>query len=446
MIRLRYHLLAILICFALAAWGQTNTLLFNSSQQQLAGAAYAPASFGEEDRTFWFNFPSFHVGGGADFITRGQLLEILDGGEIPTSLVDEIIDGLGARNNLYGGAETTPLALGFKIKAKEKELFSVNLSWTERQAVSMEFGPNLLRLLWNGNKQFAGQQVDLGPIQAHGIYYREFALGGSAPVFTNKDLSLRAGFRAKYNIGIVSVDGAALAADFFTASDGSLIDFDIQGEANTAGFNEFDVLGGTGSGFGFDLGIASTFKQKFRVDVSILDIGSIKYDSDIETFQISASNEFQGLIVDNLLSQVEGVKTDSLENYFSTSSTEGGTFISALNTRLAVRVGYFVSAESKNNIEYQKHSIYLGYIQEFRDAAGATRKPKITGTYVYNAGSIIELGASLGVSGSDLDMGAFMSVRGGPFRFGLGSGDFSGLIMNSQKVSADLSFQLGFAF
>lgn len=446
MIRLRYHILAILVCFALAAWGQSNTLLFYSNQQQLAGAAYAPAAFGEEDRTFWLNLPSFHVNGGTDFITRGQALEILDGGEIPSSLVDEVVDGLSARNGFYGGAEITPLALGFKIRKQENELFSVNLSATVRGAGSTQFGPNLLKLLWNGNAQFASQQVDLGPIVGNMMLHNEFALGVAVPVYNNESMSLRGGFRAKYHVGIVGASGQTTSSSFYTAFDGSTIEYDIQGELATAGLSEVDPFGGAGSGFGFDLGASARFLENFRADLSVLDIGSVNFETDIETRTITANETFEGLIVDDILSNVEGIEPDSLSNYFDTESFEGGSFSTPLNTRLALRVGYFISAVNKRDQAYNRHSFFLGYIQEFRDAPGSSRKPKIQGTYVFNAGSILELGTTVGYSGSDMDLGAFFSLRGGPFRLALGSGDFSGLLINSQDAAADLSFQLGFAF
>ena len=71
---------------------QDNFLLF-SSQHELASSSILPSQLGSGNSTLWVNLPSVHAWAGTDFLKRGEAREILDGGQIPSELVDQVVQG-----------------------------------------------------------------------------------------------------------------------------------------------------------------------------------------------------------------------------------------------------------------------------------------------------------------------------------------------------------------
>lgn len=439
-------LLAIVLYFAGTNQAQDNDILLFGSQHELNASRVLPSAFGKvnADRNFWISIPYIHVNGGQDFMKNRELFEVLDGGEVPSQLITDVVNRMDGRNRIWAAAEVTPLAFGWRIRSKGEELVSMNLSITEQVFAKSSFGSGLFEVAWFGNAPYAGTVKELGPFEGDAVWQREIALGAAFPLADEQNFSLRGGFRAKYNMGMAAAHARPTASTLTTAVDGSEILYDLLVKANVSGMNDLDPMGGNGSGFGMDFGTSASF-GRWTADFSLLDLGFLTFKNDVTTFTARGEDEFVGL---NLEEAFEGDITfaDSLENYVWTEEIEGGEMTVSTSTRIVLRGGYAIPSIDKKGRNYARHSFFLSYIQGFVEGPRSSFEPQVSAAYVFNLNNIFELGTSVGYAHEDIDLGAFLSVRGGPFNFGLASSDFAGLLIGGSKSSADASFQMSFAF
>jgi len=433
----------------MASAQQDNFLLF-SSQHQLSSASVLPSQFGASSESVWISLPSVHAWGGTDFLKRSEAIEILNGGEVPTELVDQVINRLDERNYIYAGAEVSPFAAGYSIRKNGTEYLTLHLSWTEQAAVQTTIGEYLPKVAWFGNKPYAGTRLDLGPVQGSGIYQRKIALGAAFPLTGNDNFSLRSGFRLHYNMGMAAAFVRPSQAELFTATDGSSIDYDLLVKAQLAGVEDFDPFNSTGRGVGVDFSTSAAWGKndgkRFTADAGISDLGFMRFYDQVETHRIEGEQVFEGFQVEDVTNPFDGLDADTLNSFFNTETTPGGSFAMPMSTRMTFRFGYHLSDLDRRGRQFNKHSIYGVYTQGLTDGAMSTVVPGLTAAYVFNLNNILELGSSVGYVNDGFDMGAFFSVRGGAFRFGMGSTDFSGLLFNNAHAGADASMRMSLAF
>lgn len=439
-------LAGLLIGWSGTAAAQHDELLQFSGQHDLASSALFPSTLGENGQRYFINVASVHAWGGSDFLKLSEAREILDGGQIPSTLVDGVMARLGSRNRAFAGGEVTPLALGYQVRDKNRELFTLSLSWTEQTAGSIAFGEYLPRLAWEGNKGFAGTRLDLGPIEGNAYLRREFALGAAFPIHADENVSMRAGFRAKFAMASAGATFRDVRSEFFTAADGSVISYDLLMQMQLAGSTSVNPMAFNGSGVGIDFGTSVRWADGFSVDVALNDLGSMRYFGDVTTRTFEGETVFEGFEIDDPAQGIDGEDIGSFNDYFQTESTPGGSFRTGMGTHLQARFGYALQAVDRAGRDYDQHAFYLSWVQGFAETATTSVDPIVTGAYVYTLNNLLELGATVGYARKDIDAGAFLSVRGGPFRFGLGSADLSGLVIGGSKASADASMQMSLAF
>ncbi len=439
-------LAGLLLGWSGTAAAQHDEFLQFSGQHNLATSTAFPAALGENGERLFINLPSLHVYGGSDFLQLGEAKEILDGGQIPAALVDGVLDRLDRRNYAFAGGEISPLAFGYQFRKKEKELFTLSMTWTEQAAAQLVFGEYLPRVAWEGNAPFAGTRLDLGPIEGNVFLRREFGIGAAFPILSEEKMSMRAGFRTKFFMSSAAAHVRPTQAELFTASDGSQIDYDLLIKAQLAGSSSPNPMAMNGSGVGIDFGTSLRWTNGLSFDVALNDLGYMRYGSKVVTRTFEGERVFEGFELDDPAAGIDKDDIGRFNDYFQTESTPGGSFRTSLGTRLQMRGSYALKAYDIKGRSYDQHAFHLAYVQGFGDAGNSTIQPIITGAYVYTVANVLELGATVGYAYKDVDAGAFFSVRGGPFRFGLGSGDITGLVLNSNKASADASMRMSMAF
>lgn len=439
-------LAGLLLGWSGTAAAQHDEFLQFSGQHNLATSTVFPSAFGEDGQRYYINLPSFHAFGGTDFLKLNEAKEILNGGEIPASLVDGVLGRLDTRNYLFAGGEFTPLALGYQVRQKDKELFTISMSWTEQAAAQFIFGEYLPRVAWEGNAPFAGTRLDLGPIEGNAYMRREFALGAAFPIWQDDKVSMRAGFRGKFFMVSSAAHVRPTHAELYTAADGSLIEYDLLVKAQLSGTSGLNPLAMNGSGVGIDFGTSIRWTNGFSFDVALNDIGYLRHAGNVTTRTFEGETVFEGFEVDDPSEGIGEEAVGQFNDYFQTESTPGGSFRTSLGTRIQMRGSYALQAYDKKGRAYDQHAFHLAYTQGFSDAANSSIQPILTGAYVYTVANVLEIGTTVGYAYKDIDAGAFFSVRGGPFRFGLGSGDITGLVIGGNKASGDASMRMSLAF
>ena len=189
----------------------------------------------------------------------------------------------------------------------------LSLGHSVRFNAFLDYPKTLPQLIWQGNAQFVGQNVDFSTdTQLFG--YNEFNLGLSIPI-TPK---LRLGGSLKYLTGFGDISTETNRLSLYTDDDvyqlrlnsdltinntGS-IEYngfrDLQVNYNFGQFEGEDLFTGN-NGLAFDLGLQLDL-GKLDIAASILDIGQINWESSVKNYTLKGDYEFDGLdIADEIL-------------------------------------------------------------------------------------------------------------------------------------------------
>jgi len=359
-----------------------------------------------------------------------------------TQAIGDALGGIDQSQIIAFGAEIPGLAFSYKINKDKKELLTLSLSNKTRVLNNTLLGANLLRLLWDGNKQFEGQTVELGNIGASAIGATEIALGWAMPFVIAEKYKIRAGASFKY---FLSPGGGYLPetnSNFTTTSGGKSISLsDVNYIVQTSTADENTLF--PGKGMGMDLSVSMDFMEDFTASLAVLDIGSITYSANTYSFQYAGEIYYQGIEDDNIFINDETKEYSIIDtdNWITEDSNQ--TFSISLPTRMVVQVEKNIMSETnKNEREYIKHGMYFTYIQGFSNVAGTTNRPYFSGGYSYSLDGILNVGPTMNYGGyAGFGLGMFLSVKVGAFRIGAGSNTvLSYLIMPGMTKSVDASF------
>ncbi|MEQ8706803.1 MAG: DUF5723 family protein [Phaeodactylibacter sp.] len=215
--------------------------------------------------------------------------------------VDQAILDMEDRNVIRENLDIETLSLGARFGP-----LGLSLSHTFRFSAFMDYPKTLPQLIWQGNAQFIGQEIEFAP-DIDVLSYQEFAIGalielGDAVVI---------GGRAKLLSGVGSVNSSRsqlrlrtddeiyqlrLDADYQVNSASALTydGFDdIQTNFDFSTFSAEDLFTGN-TGFAFDLG-AHVKLGKLELAASVLDIGGIDWDEEVNNYSLKGTYEYEGL-------------------------------------------------------------------------------------------------------------------------------------------------------
>jgi len=185
------------------------------------------------------------------------------------------------------------LFAGFKIK---KTFFSVGVS----QILSLNIVANndLLKLMWYSNAQNAGRVLHLDNTTLSESHMLDYHIGLSVPVTSGFSL----GTRVHLLQGLSNIQTKNRGLSFTSQSNGNG-GYDMYTTAylliNTSGFqqngnNNFSarqyLTNFINLGLAVDLGASIQVNDQFNIAASVLDLGSISYHSNNQSFQTNAKN------------------------------------------------------------------------------------------------------------------------------------------------------------
>jgi hypothetical protein len=243
----------------------------------------------------------------------------------------------------------------------------VSLSHAFRFNAFMEYPKALPQLIWQGNAQFIGQEIEFAPkLDIFG--YQEFAAGAFVDITENFTL----GGRAKLLSGAGSISSEreqlrlntdadvyqlTLNADYLVNSAGSL-DYNGFDEVETnfdfANFGDGNFFSGN-TGFAFDLG-ASLRLGKLELAASVLDIGNIAWEEEVKNYSLDGVFEYEGLdFAQGILedSTEFGSVLDTIEQIYEVEETSVG-YETTLPTR------YYLSATYQLNEKLTLGGLFYG--------------------------------------------------------------------------------------
>jgi hypothetical protein len=111
------------------------------------------------------------------------------------------------------------------------------------------------------------------------------------------------------------------------------------------------------------------------------------------------------------------------------------------------RKGNLEYGKKKFNKKYDKHTVFLTYIQGLNNMPGNSIRPLVSAAYAYSWGYVLNFGTSLSYGGlAGPGMGAFVSGRIGPVRIGAGTSNFTGALFPKVGRGADYTINAVIAF
>ncbi len=221
------------------------------------------------------------------------------------------------------------LSFGYKYR-NNYFTFSVNEKVNSYSILSK----NALLLANEGNSQFVGRNTNLGGTRINAVHYREYALGWAKNVNEKFDFGIRAKllfgkaniYTKNTNISLytdpityalnLSASGelnSSFPLDLTTNEDGDIEEInDI--EIKDINISEY-LLNKNNLGMGVDLGIIYKIDQFTTLSASILDIGFIKWKSEIQNIEYSGQLDISGQFFEDGSSVFEALG-DSLSDTF----------------------------------------------------------------------------------------------------------------------------------
>jgi hypothetical protein len=314
----------------------------------------------------------------------------------------------------YLNLELTNEIFGFGFRIK-KNFISFSLS--NRFQSRLTYPQDLFELAIEGNgNDLLGQRASLDGLGLNLTSYFEYAIG------YNRDINdrLTVGGRIKFLSGIANITTAKSELGITTDATSFALTIDGASEINTSNITPFSdstvvdynpissVFNFGNSGIGIDLGASYKYSEKLNFNASILDLGFIKWKTNVTNFVSNDVNyTFEGINLNDALDSIDigGNLSDTLQSVFK---------------------------QNENNISYTtalRTKFYLGGKYNFTNYfnAGLLIYNEIIGQK-YNVGTSLSanlqlknwLGASLSYSiygRSYNNIGFGLSLKGGPLQF-----------------------------
>lgn len=267
--------------------------------------------------------------------TSGTLNDILDfdDNDGPTKVkVNSWIEQLSPDNLLQGNAEIETLHLFYRLGK-----LSFSLNHAVKFDARFNYPDTYVKLLGNGNAQFAGETVEFGPdLQVNA--YNEFGLGVAYDI---SDKITVAG-KIKFLQGLGNISTVNQQASIFTDDDIYQITVKSQYAINGTDFialdanRNFDLdfsdyavdnLFTGNNGVGFDFGIVIKPIEHLTIAASIIDVGQIDWKENASNFSTNVDETYEGVAIDfpALLKGEEAdfssIDTIDFENLFNFQET-----------------------------------------------------------------------------------------------------------------------------
>jgi hypothetical protein len=388
------------------------------------------------------SLPGFYNNLAIENITFNDLIQKDDSGNT-TLDINGAIDKMEDQNLLRQDFSFETLGLGLKFG----KLY-VSFNHSLKFKAFMDYPKTLPQLIWQGNAQFIGQTVDFGPDLELSAWHH-YALGAGFDITDN----ITVGGRVKFLSGIAHVSTERNDLALTTSDDIYQLELDADLLVNASGSLEFEdfenytfnfdpVNGGLenlfsrNQGIAFDLGASAQF-GKLDVAASVLDIGKINWEKDVNNYSVNGVYEYQGLEVaqDIFEDSTEiGSVVDTLKAIYQPVTTSNA-FSSALPTQFYLSAGY--------QLTENLHLGALFYSEAFKGSA----YPAFAIAGNYQLSGLLKVGAIYAIRNKTFDnLGLNAVVTVGPVQIVAMTDNLLTVFNPSNNNSANVRLGLNLVF
>lgn len=357
---------------------------------------------------------------------------------------ENAISKMSDKNFLTFESYNEIFAFGIRLK---KNYFSFGVS--SRLNTNFIYTKDFFQLATEGNgKTFLGERASFDGTEVNLNSYIEYALGFNREI--NDKLSV--GARVKFLSGVVNVNTKKTAFGLHTDATTFALTIDGSATVNTSGVKPFyDTLATedylpinnaynfNNLGFALDLGAVYKVTDKFKVSASLLDLGYIDWKTDNATFEVNDFNyRFEGIDLNQFLTDTTDAFftniEDSLTNIFSQEENDKA-YRTGLTTRFYLGASYDLTKNFNIGATLFNEILKSNY----RVTAIVSGTVKL-GHWLSATVNYAQYSKSFG------DVGAGLSLRGGPVQIFVASNNILGFInpQNANNFHASVGINLLF--
>lgn len=316
----RFFIIIYFVSLILAAWAQPELSIIGS-KNLLQSDLYNPAGF---HQVGWhFAFPSFlynvfHTGPGYQKLVRHNA----DGSNILQ--VSSLRADLQANNYLYSDFKLQTL----KIKFGETH-WSIGLDHEIIFHNSINYPKELVDLYLDGNQQFIGRTVQIGPVG------QAYSLNSYGLNLAYRSSGITVGIKPRFLFGNHFANTPQSSALLNTSDDVYQISFNTNFRFDNVGLISFDDanllnyqilpldrwrLFSKNTGLALDFGINMDLSKNFNLALSVIDWGSIHWTDHVRSYVSLETIRYNGIEVLDLFNKDQidiGGALDSLSTIFN---------------------------------------------------------------------------------------------------------------------------------
>lgn len=233
---------------------------------------------------------------GSSALDNAFINKLVFGGRISDEHTNRLLDKMDDQNNA-GFMQTSSLDLyNFRDTLFVKPHRGLKISVSSSNHGAMSFNKNLYSAVFNGNQQWRGDTVALGPFSLDYQAWQKFGVG----IFNKNNLSsvtLSLVSGQQYESMIVS------QADLYTSPLADTMQLYYRGEYLRSDSSHRGWANGSGLGLALDLNYNLPLNdRKGLISVSLLDLGFVRWNNLGQRMSLDSSTTWTGVNVDEIFS------------------------------------------------------------------------------------------------------------------------------------------------
>jgi hypothetical protein len=356
--------------------------------------------------------------------------------------IDGVVNNLSRRSIIDAEVQTTILALGYK---RNNSYFAFSI--IDKLNLPVTFPKDAVSLIWKGNTQFEGTEASLRGSAVNFTYYREYAFGLSKGDVNHNFKGLKGKLLfGKLNLSVPN-SGASLYTDPSTFDltfkgpvninmSAPIIINEINGKITSFSYDQNVslsklLLNRKNWGIAFDLGFIKQYNKKTIISGSILDLGFIRWRSNLNNIKTNGQFFYKGPLGDSTITTT--YVNDLITAFQDSMHTEitNNAYTTFLPTKFYLGASYAALPKINAGI------LFSGVLYETKFVTAAT----VSGDYNPFRHFHVLLSYSLMYKGYN-NIGLGFSLGRGPVQFYAVSDNIAGIIWPLYARNINLRFGL----
>ncbi len=269
--------------------------------------------------------------------------EINRSGSISQSLVDQQVENMSGK--VLSG-QITSIGLNVLINSNKKagkQYFIIG--YEHQHFLDSYFDEDLAKLLLQGNKQYAGQTIQIPDSRYYNNYFNQLKGGVGFRIGkgeTIQHIAFTVGLNTGQNYDYIQVNNSSI----YTHPDGDYLDISVNANTKISDTVWAEVYQINGLGLSTNLEYSFSKSNNFHFDVNLKNLGFINWNGNTFMGSVDTSFVFEGANMDTTSGQGDVPSDYSYNSLRSTifKNPESGSFTDVLPMNARISIGKYFSA------------------------------------------------------------------------------------------------------